>query len=507
MDGPANTATVVGMLLTELPLDFDKVREVYRHRLLTFERFKQRVVERGIAFSTPHWEDVPDFDLDQHLHHIALPAPHDRAALRALVEDIASQPLDHKLPLWQIHVVDDVEGGSALIMRYHHCIADGTAMMAVTQRLFDVAPDTPADAVPAPQALGFAKERRLLHGLDELARAARKSQSPSARGAQSPAALSAAADKATQLLAGTGMVISELLKWPDPHSPLKGDFQPRKRIAWSEPVPIAHVKAIGVPTGAKVNDVLVACMTGALRTYLKRRGVAVNRDTVRAMVPVDLRPAERFGELGNEFGLVILDLPIGKARTQDRLAQTKLRMDALKRSPEAIAMRVLLDIFGRGPKRLEDFANEIFGSKASVVMTNVAGPREPLYLAGTPIDRMMFWVPHPGRQLGMGISIYSYCGQVSLSVIADARLVPDPETITAAFNREFEQMLKVVSKHVARKPVRLAPGRASAGSASATRNKKTRKPQRLTMSPKRGPAARPSPASTARQTRAAKPLR
>jgi len=491
MDGPANTATVVGMLLTEIPLDFDKVREVYRHRLLTFERFKQRVVERGIALSTPHWEDVPDFDLDQHLHHIALPAPHDSAALRALVEDIASQPLDHSLPLWQIHVVDDVNGGSALIMRYHHCIADGTAMMAVTQRLFDVAPDTPADALPAPQTRYGGSGRRLLHGLGELARAARKLQSASSRGAQPAGALSAAADKAAQLLAGTGMLISELLKWPDPHSPLKGDFQPRKRVAWSEPVPIAHVKAIGVPSGAKVNDVLVACMTGALRTYLKRRGVAVNRDTLRAMVPVDLRPPERFGELGNEFGLVILDLPIGKARTQDRLAQTKLRMDALKRSPEAIAMRVLLDIFGRGPKPLEDFANQIFGAKASLVMTNVAGPHETLYLAGTPIDRMMFWVPHPGRQLGMGISIYSYCGQVSLSVIADAHLVPDPETITAAFNREFEQMLKAVKARAVKTPAKRAPARKRAGAVPRTGNRKTRATsERRTSARRAAPSAR-----------------
>jgi WS/DGAT/MGAT family acyltransferase len=473
MDGPANTATVVGMLLTQLPLEFDKVREVFRRRLLGFERFRQRVIERGIAFSTPYWEDAPDFDLDQHLHHIALPAPHDRATLSALIEDIASQPLDHTLPLWQVHVVDDVEGGSALVMRYHHCIGDGTAMMAVTQRLFDAEPDAPVDAEPAPQVGRRANGRRLLPGLDDIARAARRSQA-ALKAVQPAAALSSVADKATLLLAGTGMLISELLKWPDPKSPLKGDFQPRKRIAWSEPVPIAHVKAIGVPTGAKVNDVLVACMTGALRTYLKRRGLAVNRTTVRAIVPVDLRPPERMGELGNEFGLVVLELAIGKARAQDRLTETKLRMDTLKRSPEAIAMRMLLDIFGRGPKPLEDVANQIVGSKASVVMTNVAGPREPLYLAGTPIDRMMFWVPHPGRQLGMGISIFSYCGQVSLSVIADAHLVPDPEAITAAFNREFEQMRKALATRTVRKPVKRPPARKRASVAAPAAKRKTR---------------------------------
>jgi hypothetical protein len=101
----------------------------------------------------------------------------------------------------------------------------------------------------------------------------------------------------------------------------------------------------------------------------------------------------------------------------------------------------LFDLFGRGPKAVEDFAVDIFGSKASVVMTNVAGPQQRLHVAGVPIDRFMFWVPHPGKQLGMGISILSYNGAASLAVIADARLVPDPEAITDAFHREFARML------------------------------------------------------------------
>ncbi len=191
-------------------------------------------------------------------------------------------------------------------------------------------------------------------------------------------------------------------------------------------------------------------MTGALRDYLSTRGVDVDHTTVRAMVPVDLRPPQRAGALGNEFGLVILELAVASPTPAKRLVATKSRMDTLKRSPEAVAMRVLMDIFGRGPKPLEDLANQVFGSKASVVMTNVAGPRQPLYLAGVAIDRMMFWVPHPGEQLGMGISILSYKGLATLSVIADARLVPDPQAITDQFSREFEAMLRRVRANAAK---------------------------------------------------------
>ncbi|MGA8056259.1 MAG: WS/DGAT domain-containing protein, partial [Burkholderiales bacterium] len=144
---------------------------------------------------------------------------------------------------------------------------------------------------------------------------------------------------------------------------------------------------------------------------------------------------------------------------------TKAHMDALKRSPEAVAIMTLFDIFGRGPKAVEDLAVAVFGSKASVVMTNVAGPQQTLYLAGVPIDRLMFWVPHPGKQLGMGISILSYRGFASLAVIADAHLVPDPEAITEQFSREFAAMLKMARRR----------GASATGTAAAKRRRLARR--------------------------------
>jgi WS/DGAT/MGAT family acyltransferase len=437
MDGPANPAINTGLLLTATPLRFDKVRALYAQRIVRFDRFTQRVVERGFPVATPHWEDVPRFDVDQHLHHIALPAPGGHAALQALIADLASTPLDHQQPLWQVHVVDGVEGGSALVMRCHHCIADGTAMMTVAQGLFDTTATgsarlaarqrLPRRHVPPPPpsllAAGWSAAGTLL----DLATHPRQ-----------------AVDKLALVAGGAVVLLGELLKRNDPRGPLKGEFGLRQQIAWSQPVAIADVKAIGARHDAKVNDVLVAAMSGALRAYLKQRGVDLRRATVRAMVPVDLRPPERMGQLGNEFGLVVLELAVSAARTQQRLALTKARMDALKRSPEPFAMRALFDIFGRGPKLLEDIANDWFGSKASVVMTNVAGPREKLYLAGAEIERMMFWVPHPGRQLGMGISIMSYRGFATLGIIADAHLVPDPQTIAALFDREFGALRRAV---------------------------------------------------------------
>jgi len=441
-----NLAMVTGILLTREPLDFARVKEVYAHRLRRFERFRQRVVEARLPIGTPHWEDVPHFDVGQQMHHVALPAPHDKAALIELISDLASTPLDRARPLWEVHVIDDVEGGSGLIMRFHHCIGDGTAMMALAQELFDSTPDAPLERGPVgathPEAglldrlLGPA-----LRAIDRSTRTVTSTWEAALQAVRHPEQL---LEQAGAVVGGAGMLVSELLKAPDPPTPLKGEFGMEKRVAWSEPVAIEDVKSIGALAGAKVNDVLVTAMTGALRTYLAKRGVDVDHNTLRAIVPVDLRPRERALELGNGFGLVLLELAIGSKHPLERLRITKAHMDALKRSPEAMAIMTLFNIFGRGPKLLEDVAVDLFGRKASVVMTNVVGSRETLYLAGVPIDRTIFWVPHPGKQLGMGISILSYKGSASLAVISDAHLVPDPETITAQFEREFTSMLALV---------------------------------------------------------------
>ena len=431
MDGATNLAMVAGVTLTKEPLDFARLKEIYAHRILQFDRFRQRVVETGRPFPTPHWEDDPYFNIDDHIHHVALPEPCDKRALLDLLSDLASTPLDYKRPLWQVHVVDKVDGGSAMVLRFHHCIGDGTGMMAVAQWLFDTDPDAPLDR-PIPDL------RPPKAGLfDRYVR-------PTQRIVQSGADMAlhpSHAMELTQLAArGVGVAVGTLLKTPDPASPLKGRLGIAKRVAWSEPVALDDVKAIGKQTGAKVNDVLVAAMAGALRHYMQARRAKVDGLTIRAVVPVDLRPPDRALELGNHFGLTFLDLPVGVPGPMERLKITKANMDGIKESPEAAVFMNIIGIFGQTPKPLEDIAVAIFGTKATLVFTNVAGPRQPLYLAGSAVDRMIFWVPHPGN-LAMGISIFSYDNKVTLGIVADAGLVPNPERITTEFGQEFTRML------------------------------------------------------------------
>ena len=481
IDGPANTAVITSIALTRKPLDFDKVKAVYAARLAQFGRFRCRVVEPALPLGTPHWEEMPGFAIEQQLHHVALPAPGGKGALVALVSDLASTPLDRARPLWDVHVVDGVDGGSALITRMHHCIGDGTASVLVARALFDTSPkawrDPAAPKVPPAAAAGLI-ERLFAPAIDAAEWSVEQLRSVVGGAIDAATHPQQLAEKAALVLAGAGTLAVELLKTPDPRSPLKGDFGLQKRVAWSEPVAIADVKAIGAPLGAKINDVLVAAMTGALRAYLKRRGVDVDGITVRAMVPVDLRPPGRASELGNEFGLVILELAIGAKDPLARLRRTKANMDELKRSPEAAAVLALFNLFGRAPKAVEDFAVQLFGSKASVVMTNVAGPMDPLYLAGVPIDRVMFWVPHPGKELGMGISILSYKGYATLAVIADAHLVPDPEAITERFHREFASLQAAVRRREEKMAAARKAPRKVAAKTRAKAGKSSRRAQR-----------------------------
>jgi diacylglycerol O-acyltransferase len=243
-------------------------------------------------------------------------------------------------------------------------------------------------------------------------------------------------------LGGAAALSRLLLMSPDPRTPFKGPLGIAKRAAWSQPLPLDNVKAIGRAIGATVNDVLLAAATGALRRYLQGRGEQVEGLEIRAAVPVNLRPPNEPPSLGNRFGLVFLGLPIGVDDPLDRLFDLKERMEAIKGSPEALVTFGILGTMGMVPAQLQDLGVSIFGAKATAVMTNVPGPRQTIYMAGAPIREIMFWVPQSGR-LGLGVSILSYAGKVTLGVATDVGLVPDPDQIITGFDEEFKLLLRL----------------------------------------------------------------
>jgi len=213
-----------------------------------------------------------------------------------------------------------------------------------------------------------------------------------------------------------------------------------KAVAWSEPLSLDLVKAVGAVTGSSVNDVLLSCVAGALGHYLRERGDGPDTAEIRALIPVNLRQPGHEHRLGNRFGLVALTLPLGVANPLARLAAVRARMEALKGSYQAPVTLGVLSLVGMAPKAVQTQLLDLIAKKATAVMTNVPGPQQPLYMAGAKLAQMMFWVPQSG-DIGMGVSILSYNGGVQFGLVTDRSLVADPQTIIDAFAPELEKLL------------------------------------------------------------------
>jgi len=446
MEDPTNLMMVSGVLIFDEALDFERLKATIQYRLLNYNRFRQRVIGGRGPLGKPRWEEDPTFDLSAHLHRVALPKPGDSAVLQATVSDLLSTPLDFSKPLWQIHILENFDGGSVLVARLHHAIADGIALMQVLLSLADEDPDAPW---PSPDD-GKRKRRRggrLFSMLRSAASMAGKTIRVTEKLIHEGMEAWVHPKHARKLLALGGDVAAStgrlFLRPPDPKTAFKGTLGVAKRAIWSREIPLPDVKAVGRVTGGTVNDVLLTAMTGALRRYLQGRGENVDGLNFRAAVPVNLRSSGKIHRLGNKFGLVFLSLPVGIEDQLERLVELKRRMDALKGSAEAVVAFGALGAIGQSPDEIQDLVVNMIGAKSTAVMTNVPGPRQLLYLAGSPIRDLMFWVPQSGR-LGLGVSIISYNNKVRLGVVTDVGLVPDPDTIAEAFNREFDEMMDLV---------------------------------------------------------------
>ena len=452
MERPTNPMNITAVFTFAEPLTHARLAALVTGQLLAHARFRQRVVDGGAG--QPYWEDVPDLTLADHLVRAELPPGAGREALEGLVSRLMSELLPRDRPHWQFHLVERYRGGSALVVRVHHCIGDGISLV---QLLLSMA--GPADATAGPAAPPGVERRRRPrppgpHDEPEVTLPP-SPHAPTAREADdgvralvSPGRLVAAA----KLGGGVAAVLARLLDLrADPPTVLRGRLGRVKRAAWSEPIPLDRVRALGRATGGTINDVLLSAVAGALRAYLAARGDRVDGVELRAVVPVNLRRAGEPASLGNKFGMVFLPLPVGESDPLGRVAATKRNMDAIKRSPEAVVVFGLLRAFGKTTTAVLVTAVKLLARRASAVMTNVPGPRARIRFAGAEVDGVMFWVPCSGR-LGLGVSVLSYAGEVRVGVAADERLVPDPAALVAAFHTALDELLTGSAPPVAAPP-------------------------------------------------------
>ena len=428
MEEPTNLMTITGLIISDQKFEYRRLKSEIEDRLLSFDRFRQRVVESRFPFVKPRWEEDQHFALGAHFRRLALPHPADQGTLQEMVSELMSTPLDYSKPLWQFHLIENYASGSAMVARIHHCIADGIALVKVMFRLFDES----ADGTPHPG------QGSSLPGTS----AAHRRRSLADEGMEAVLSPARALDLARNGASAIGELGKLLALSSDPHSVFKGKLGVTKRVAWSDPIPLAEVKGTAKRLSATINDLLLTAVSGALRAYMLQRGNVEPGLAVRAVVPVNLRPPSDEIEFGNRFGLVFLALPVGLASASERLAALKAEMDAIKASPQAMVAFGVLNALGMASPEIESIGVGIFARKATAVMTNVPGPQKLLYLAGAPIRELMFWVPQSGR-LGLGVSILSYNGHVRLGVAVDAGLVPDPGMIVTYFHQELDDLVRL----------------------------------------------------------------
>jgi diacylglycerol O-acyltransferase len=404
MDRPTNLMVINSLLRFATPPDWDVVRDVVMERIVN--RFPSFTRVARASVTGGHWEEDPSFDPEAHMHRIALPAPHDEAALRELVGTLAAMPLDHERPLWEAYLIEDVGDGAAVLLRIHHAIADGVALARVMLSAADGGDDGP--------------------GFGERGGHERSAASRVAGAALHPRRL------AGRALTDAGAFVKLVAPRFESSHALKAPPHVARRVAWSRPLELWRVKRTARAFRVTVNDVLVAAVAGALRRHLG------TTEALHALVPFNLRALNGPlpDELGNRFGLVLLELPVHVDGRVDRLWEAARRMDAIKASHEGAIAYGILDALGRAPAGVESLLIDYFSAKASMVLTNVIGPGEKVTLAGAPVDGVLVWAPCSGS-MQMSVSLFSYGGKVTVGFLVDPGVIEDPQGLADAFRDEL----------------------------------------------------------------------
>ncbi len=464
MDKPGNLMVVDSLFWTATPIEWDGYRDVMQQRL--WDRFPvfRSVVVRG-EDGAWYWEEQPDADIEDRYEHAVLPAPGGDAELQDLIASQRTVPLDRDEPLWRAVLVDGFNGGSAVLFRAHHAIADGIRMVQLALSLFDTSPDgdtveaqkspqpttsgatalvadTPSDGSGASLAGQVVSQAATMASSSlQFARSAVTNPvgaahsalalSDSLVGGLRPllSALPGDVDTARKLLLGTR---NDNTVWT-------GTVGDAKAIAWSPPVPLDEVKAVAHANGATVNDVLVSCVAESLRVYLKRRRAICH--SVTWDVPVNLLPFDPTLPvvLGNGFALVQLELPTNIVDPLRTLEVVRRRMSRIKSGHEAVVDFGVQAVISRMSKRLYRTSIDVLANRAIGVLTNVPGPQMTLYVAGQKVVGMMGWAPLTADQV-MSCTIYSYDGKVFVGIAADAGLVPDHRQIVDGFAAAFRRL-------------------------------------------------------------------
>jgi diacylglycerol O-acyltransferase len=433
------------------PPGFDELLAHVEQRLHLIPRFRQHVRHVPGRVARPVWEDDPYFDLRRHVRHRALPPPGGDAQLRELVGQIMSEPLDQDRPLWQIYLIEGLEGERfAAISKTHHALVDGVAAVDVGAVILDPDPEGTDLGLPTEPWTPSTEhgEDPVLSRLTSAQKRALGLWRSSVERALSPASATLEAGKTAR-----GFV--ELARNSDPVKPtfLNQEIGRDRRVAFAR-ASLEEVKRAGKAAGATVNDVVLSASTGALRRYFEHRGEGVPSEFV-ALVPMSIRKPGEEGDLGNRMTTLLVPLPLRETDPLARLRAISTTTEKLKRSEGARAASLIIEASGWVPPTV----NRVLGQVSSAAMTpvsrvtgerlpwnlvisNVPGPPMPVYLLGRRLEAIHPFVALSPQRRALSIGVISYDGELMFGLVGDRDRLGDLDLMSGFIDDALAEQLR-----------------------------------------------------------------
>ncbi len=431
-----------------------------KSRLHLLPRLRQRLAFPPLGLGRPLWVDFPDFEIADHVHREALPAPGNEAQFRERIGRFLSPPLDRSRPLWELCLVEGLaEDRFAVLYKTHHSLADGISAVDIAVLLFDVEPDFelqreegPWDPHRPPTRAGL-----IGHAVAGLGNTFRRMARWITASLRHPRR---AAHRASDCVAGLWEVSWELTR-PSPKVPFNTAIGPERSYHWTN-ASLEDFKQIKNTLGGTVNDVTLAVVSGALRRWLTDRGVQTEGLELRALVPVSVRAPNEHGELGNKLTAMRGPLPVGVVDPRDRLQTISAAMNALKASKQPFGAEALWAIndwfrdfappFLIGVTAKLNFSTRLF----NLLLTNFPGPQIPFYVLGRELTGV-YPVGFLADRHALAIAIFSYNGAVHFGLLVDRAAIPDAELLIAYIDESIEEL------RAAAEPAAVAQGGSLAG--------------------------------------------
>jgi WS/DGAT/MGAT family acyltransferase len=461
-EGPQSHMHIGGVLLFEGPAPaFSDYLDHVRSRLHLVPRYRHKLATPPLETGRPLWVDDPNFNLEYHVRHTALPPPGTEEQLFLLVSRVASQQLDRSKPLWENWLVEGLaDGRFAVISKTHHALVDGVSGVDLASVLFDAerepesSPSSsdlePWRPRPEPSAAQLA-----LAGVRGAVSTTAQIVTHAVAAATRPATTLA---KVRDAVEGVGEIAWAGMN-PAPDTPLNVEIGPHRRYAVVRQQ-LADYKEVKDALGGTVNDVVLTVVSGALARWFKSRGIRTAGLEMRALVPVSVRTAEHHGTLGNQLAVMRAPLPIYIEDPVARLRFVRKAMDGLKESKQAVGAATLAAVNDLAPPTILAQASRLnFSTRLfNLIVTNIPGPQMPLYVLGRKLEDL-FPVAFLPNDHALAVAIMSYNGRLDYGLLADFDALPDLDEIADGIAESLAELVRAARGEPVRKERRAAPPR------------------------------------------------